>query len=144
MDWIDGYHMTEEGLYSPSGAKIATISHTSVGAFVLPVSPELREEFGGAVEGRSAEAQCQKLVMAHAKHLRVVPADDVRDGVAATVNKLVEIHGDGAQVHIGDVNVNKAVREASPPALTKVLKEGIPNALAGSGIASIFKMLAGS
>ena len=122
MDWIEGYQILDDALYSPSGEKIAHIARTMEGAAVLPVSPELIREFGaGDISAESAEAACQILVMAHAKHLRVVSVQDLREGAANVAQVLVQARADGgSSIQIGDIQTK--VGKASPSTLLKFLK----------------------
>ena len=145
MDWIEGYDIVDDGLYAPSGEKIAVIARYSGGFYVSPLSPELLEEFGGQgmdeQAHKSVEAACQQLVMAHANHLRVVSVDDVREGVSKVAQVLVEVQGNENQVQISDVQT--AIDEASPSSLAKFLKEGLPSAIAGAGLAAAIRLLVG-
>lgn len=161
-DWIEGYRIAKEGrgegLYSPSGEKIAGIQRSRYAWWVSTVSPELKDMgFAQLRSGEysSVEHACQTLVVAHAKGFRVVRQSDVTDAAALIASALVEaqarisITGDNNAVQTGDNNAvtitpaqaAEVVQKAGPSKVIDFLTKDLPSAIVSGSVGAAFTRL---
>ncbi|MYB39610.1 MAG: hypothetical protein F4Y26_19960 [Gammaproteobacteria bacterium] len=120
MDWIEGYKISGDSLYSPSGEKIAAISRYYGGDFaVMPISPEIVDaDTSGA---KSPEAACIVLIHAHAQNIAVMPVAEVRDMTINVANQIVQASGDNNKIETSQA-LERQIKDADSKTLLQIFK----------------------
>ena len=145
--WIDGYNIENDGLYAPSGEKIAAIARTIDDGFdVMASSPELKDQgFAGSIgpnTHKSVESACQELVMAHAEEMRVVRFSEIREGVVKIAGSLIQVQGSNNQIQVTPDEIESTLNSESPSKILTLFKD-LPQAILQGTVGALIKSIIG-